>query len=231
MDIDILDWFMSPRCAFDLSELSKFHCFKSPDETSSYSLCQKFVNFIATSLQDLALSPPLAFGQITHPHPVHPVSATTQFNPIPNLSCLRLSLIQNTAMDPRSIHLPWAIKLLANLSHPQNPQYLDISYDFNDWDHSKPVEAQLDSYEYYLDPSRRQIIGWDDFDDLLSSKTFASLHTIHFAVLSRRKILYPVFKAILPKLLPKLNQKGLLKVTRTNELGLMSEREFWYYCR
>ncbi|TFK60701.1 hypothetical protein BDN72DRAFT_501189 [Pluteus cervinus] len=60
--INILDWFIHVECAFDVSELKTFHGFESPDSVwqALYisTIRQKFVKFVSSSLQNLALSEP-----------------------------------------------------------------------------------------------------------------------------------------------------------------------------
>ncbi|TFK67798.1 hypothetical protein BDN72DRAFT_842555 [Pluteus cervinus] len=165
---------------------------------------QTFVNIISLSIQDLSLYP----------------------------------RIHNTYWRWEIIHLPWANRLLSNLSHPQNLKEIRIPYSFLDQDRTSGVLVEYDNDkvkgdEYYL--GRRQVVGWDDLDTLLASDHFPSLRAVHFAVVvhdngsSEEYVLADFFIDLLPKLLPNLNKKGILKVTCTPEMGYMSREEMRAY--
>ncbi|TFK71596.1 hypothetical protein BDN72DRAFT_837494 [Pluteus cervinus] len=233
-DIEAVRWFSSAQCSFDLSGLSSLHCIDRTKKNLAYDLVHTFVNLVSSSLQDLSLCPLPEFGHIAR---LHTYSSSTQFNPLPNLETLTLSLFQDYTTDTETIHLPWAIRLLSTLSHPQHLKVLRIPYHFRNWEAAKSSESEGHDIDYWEHLIRRQEVGWNNFEDLLTSDHFPNLCMVHFAAhdpdrgTELESTFAFGFAAVLPKLLPKLHDKGMLKLSFTSEMGYMSEKESWYYSR
>ncbi|TFK71597.1 hypothetical protein BDN72DRAFT_837495 [Pluteus cervinus] len=235
LNVEVLTWFMSPECVFDLSQLSIFHQLESPEDSVMFELYQSFVNFVSPSLSELALYPHHEFGSINildNPE----VASSTQFGSLPNLRVLQLSTVyDNNWVVPPVVHLPWATTLISNLSHPQNLQSLRLPFSFYHWpvyDHSKPRSNPDDAY--FLNPTWRRTYGWEDFDEMLTSNRFVSLRSVHFGVLCSGSLpemdraLARQLVALFPRLFPKLHERGVLGVTYTKEGGFMLDGDAWY---
>ncbi|TFK63429.1 hypothetical protein BDN72DRAFT_902420 [Pluteus cervinus] len=184
-----------------------------------YDLAHQFVNLVSSSLQELALCPPDRFGESQSPSTV---AFSTRFNPLPNLHSLRLSLCQDTHEIAPILHFPWAMELISNLSHPQKLHELRVPYGFQDWSidrHRLPNPTNDKNYRIQLE--KRLIVGWDAFDQLLTSGSFPNLRTVHFSAFATEaepevnRICEPQFVSIIRRLLPKLDERGILKVTWT----------------
>ncbi|TFK60702.1 hypothetical protein BDN72DRAFT_850297, partial [Pluteus cervinus] len=209
--MNVLKWFMDPICAFDVSELKTFHALeltKDGESIAAYSICQTFVKFISSSLQNLALDP--STGVLLD-------AKWFKFDPIPQLHSIKLSL-QHDPFPFRNF-LPWTADVLASLSHSEKLEYLDIPCTF----------AGEHGHGIRLDSSQ----GWYALDNVLLSRRFSNLKGVTFGVVtagamtSERERLSTIVEAI-PKLLPGLSDRGVLTVTNSPILGYVSSRDCWY---
>ncbi|TFK70125.1 hypothetical protein BDN72DRAFT_566387 [Pluteus cervinus] len=57
-DIEILNWFCQPQCAFDLSEFISFHCVDHTEEIETHELVKRFVQLVSPTIQDLTMQLP-----------------------------------------------------------------------------------------------------------------------------------------------------------------------------
>ncbi|TFK60700.1 hypothetical protein BDN72DRAFT_850295 [Pluteus cervinus] len=207
--IRVLHWFMSADCAFDLSELKTFYGFESPRVMGPgleiYTICQKFVNFVASSLLNLALDPNPAV--LADP-------VWFKFEPLPHLRSIRLSL-QNDYYPLINL-LPWVTNVLNSLSHPTQLEYLDLPCRFYG-------EGPID-----LDPS----LGWHQLDNFLVSGRFPNFKRVSFGAVRVFPHENDRMDAIvngIPFLLPRLSEKGLVIVTNSPVIGYLSRRDCWYW--
>ncbi|TFK70880.1 hypothetical protein BDN72DRAFT_958497 [Pluteus cervinus] len=223
-DVTLMKWFMHPDCAFDISELKTFHFLDMSNKLNSYALARSLAQSISSSLEDLALDPPTIFNQESY----YKSPEYNRFDPLPQLRRLKLSLQQDDFPDASL--LPWTIQFLSALPHPERLEELHIPSILTDY---KPEAVDKDD-------------GWEDLDLFLTSFTpptddqptghrrFSNLNSIQLGVV----ILYShpsdderlrTIGKMLPSLLPRSQELGILKVSFSTVIGFLEDTDCWYH--
>ncbi|TFK70877.1 hypothetical protein BDN72DRAFT_877507 [Pluteus cervinus] len=223
-DIALIKWLLHPDCAFDISDLKTFHVLDMSNDLSSYKLARSLAQRVSSSLEELALDPPTRFSNKEY----YLAAEYNTFGPLPHLRCLKLSLQQDEF--PSGSLLPWTMQFLSGLSHPERLEELQLPSILSD----------------HVPENMNKDHGWEEFDLFLTASTpstdkdpnghrkFLNLNRVRWGSVvlsSDPDDVGPAIKTaeVLPSLLPRLHELGILKVSVSNVIGFLEDSNCWYH--
>ncbi|TFK70664.1 hypothetical protein BDN72DRAFT_838613, partial [Pluteus cervinus] len=151
-----INWFLSPACLFDLSQLETFIGLDRSGTDELYDVHCRFIAHVSSSLKTVLIAPQNLSSEVGRPNPL--VSLEPQR--LRNISSITI-LVTQDPFDGLNT-LPWVIALLSGLPNPETLHDLTLFCDL--WDH--------DQSDFTFHSK-----GWKELDVLLIR--FHNLERVH----------------------------------------------------
>ncbi|TFK65073.1 hypothetical protein BDN72DRAFT_962779 [Pluteus cervinus] len=192
-EVEILDWMMNPRSAFDVGYIETFEstAIDRSDDGNSFGTICKFVSHISGSLRNVVMDPPILYNRSTAAE----LTNMLKSDELESLRVATISLVQELEWPYNNIDL--LLSLLSNLPYPDTLEELILPTCFQG--------NSITTAKKSLREAR-----WPNVENLICSR-FPNLKSVHIKCFVPNTLLTGSdIPALLRRCLPVLSDRDIL---------------------